>query len=92
MASLSFPPPNLDSIPLSKGIEERQELEAWRTRACQRLCVVIRQLILVSKQKGDIYLGGLPKIAVGQVQYIYNISWCIGVCIDLYNIIHLEYG
>ncbi|CAI7997121.1 E3 SUMO-protein ligase RanBP2, partial [Geodia barretti] len=66
LAALSFPPPNLDSVPLVGGMEQRRELEAWHTRSCGRLCVVSRQLLLVSRVKGDIYLGGLAKIIEGQ--------------------------
>ena len=75
LASLSFPPPNLDSIPLVGGMEQRRKLEAWHTRSCRRLCVVSRQLLLVSRVKGDIYLGGLAKIIEGQVRYfILNVA------------------
>ena len=76
LASLSFPPPNLDPVPLPTGLAQKQEVEAWHTRACKRLCVVARQLLLVSKQKGDIYLGGLPQIVETQVTL-----WCIHVCV-----------
>ena len=40
-------------------MEQRQELEKWHTRACRRLSVVGRQLLLVATEKGDGYLGGL---------------------------------
>jgi hypothetical protein len=66
LASLSFPPPNLDSLPVLSGTEQRREQEAWHARACRRLCVVTRQLLLVAKKKGEIYLGGLAKIVEGQ--------------------------
>jgi tetratricopeptide (TPR) repeat protein len=66
LAALSFPPPHLDSVPLASGMEQRRELEAWHTRSCSRLCVVSRHLLLVSRGKGDIYLGGLAKIIEGQ--------------------------
>ena len=67
LASLSFPPPILNSLPATRGPELRQEVEVWHSRACKRLCVVARQLLLISKQKGDIYLGGLAQIVEAQV-------------------------